>query len=90
MVVNLHHSGCDFYCTSLAPFSVRFDFDFSNASDPCLDKGAILELNRHSGDVETIVLNNPGNHPYVEIVLDAGEPFFFKYKTRRSFAMADW
>jgi hypothetical protein len=90
MVVNLHHSGCDFYCTSLTPFSVRFDFDFSNASDPCFDKGAILELNRHSGDVETIVLNNPGNHPYVEIVLDAGEPFFFKYKTRRSFAMADW
>ncbi len=87
MLLNLHHSGSDFYATSLVPVTTRISFDFSTISAACMDKSKLLVLNQGTGQVDEVTLSNPGDHPYLEVTLGPGEPFFFKYKTARPFAM---
>ena len=67
--------------------TVRISFDFSNAPAG-FDKTAVLSLNKLTGQVESVPLTSTtGDTGYLDVLLDAGDPFLFKYKNGAEFAL---
>jgi hypothetical protein len=87
MLQNQAHDGADFPNSSSTAKSFTLNFDFTGATDPSLDKTALLSLDPETGTVSSVALTSTGtNTAKLTVSLPAGGVVFVKYKTARSFA----
>lgn len=67
--------------------TVRISFDFSSAPAG-FGKTSVLSLNKLTGQVDTVPLTSTtGDTGYLDVLLDAGDPFLFKYDNGVPFAL---
>jgi hypothetical protein len=88
LVLNAGHEHGDFPNQSASNQDVTLSFDFSNATDPMLDRTAVLVLDPITGNVSSTALSSTGTHT-AQLVLNlrGGGAVLLKYKNARPFAL---
>jgi hypothetical protein len=87
MVQNVRHDHGDFPVNNSNPGTIQIVFDFSSAPQG-FDKTLVVSLNKLTGQVEEIPLtSSQGDQGTLDLTLDAGDPFLFKYATGAPFAL---
>jgi hypothetical protein len=87
MVQNVRHEHGSFPIDRSDAGTIRISFDFSSAPAG-FDNTAVLSLNKLTGQVESVPLTSTtGDTGYLDVLLEAGDPFLFKYNNGAPFAL---
>jgi len=87
MVQNVRHEHGSFPINRSDPGTIRISFDFSTAPEN-LDRQHVLSLNKNTGNTELVPLTElSGDGGYLDLTIDAGDVFFFKYADGVDFAL---
>lgn len=80
-VQSQRHQGADFPNSSQSPLTVTLTFDFTQATDPSLDRTAVLVLDPQTDTLAPRSLSGST----LDVTLPAGGGLLLKYKTARPF-----
>ena len=87
MVQSQRHQDADFPNSSQSNTTFKVEFDFSSATDPALDRTAVLVLDPVTDVIAPRALTSTGaNTASIDLVLPAGGGVLLKYKNGRPFA----
>jgi len=91
MLLNPKHAHAKFPLSSEGPTTATLSFDFSNATDPSLDRAHVSSLDPTDGVVKPLALTpsgaNGANGATLQVTLGAGKAMLFKHTNGRSFVL---